>query len=193
MALFTADELADYLGRALDTDRATLARDLATGLVLDVTGPLEQSTVTVVLPIEVDDAGYRCVRLPSSVVTAVSAVVVDGVTLTATDDWEWLRPQPLVRLYSYAWTSDARHQVATVTATIGYASGKVPPVAKAVALSAAARAYDNPTGARSESIDDYSVTRAGSDADLAGLTLTDAERAALAHLATAAYVTGSGA
>lgn len=189
MALFTLEELASYLQGDVDTATATLARELATGLVVDQVGVLEQDTVTVVLPIETDDDGYRCLRLPSLVVTDVATVTVDGVTLTEGDGWEWLRPYPDVRLHSYAWTSTGTWQTATVTATLGYPPGAVPAVYKAVALSAAARAYDNPTGLRSESIDDYSATRAGSDADLAGLTLTDAELAALRR--PDAVVTGS--
>ena len=42
MALFELTELASLLQRDLDTASATLARDLATGLVTDVTGVLEQ-------------------------------------------------------------------------------------------------------------------------------------------------------
>lgn len=187
MALFALDELALFLQADIDTAAAALARDLATGLVVDQVGVVEETDTTIILPVEVDDTGRDSVRVPGAVVTAVTAVEVDGTVLTEGDDWEWLRPLPVVRLHRCP--STGSHRVATVTATIGYPT--VPAVVKAVALSVAARAYDNPTGLRSESIDDYSVTRAGSDADLAGLTLTDAERAALARLAPAAYVTGS--
>lgn len=185
MALFTLPELASYLQRDLDTATATLAREIATGLVTDVTGILESDTATVVLPVE--DEGV--IKLPSRVVTAVSSVVIAGVTLTVDVDYEWLRPYPRIAVY-YVPVSTTSWVTAMVTATMGFPV--VPPVAKAVALSVAGRAYDNPTGLRSESIDDYSATRAGSDADLAGLTLTEAEVRALSRLADGAYTTSMG-
>ena len=186
MALFELTELASLLQRDLDTATATLARDLATGLVTDVTGVLEQTTATVTLPIDVTDG---LIRLPSRVVTAVSTVEIDATALASTA-WVWERPYPRVRLLTCSWSASETWPTADVTATLGYATGKVPKVAKAVAMSVASRIYDNPTGLRSESIDDYSATRAGADDDLAGITLTAAELNALERLAPSAYVTG---
>lgn len=177
--LFTLEELASYLQvPEVDTSTATLCRSLATALVLDETGPLESQTSTVTLPI-VDSY----VHLPVRYVTAVTTVTVGGVAAT----FEWEKPYPRVLLKSWSATAN-RWQTADVTLTHGWAT--VPAVAKAVALSVAARAYTNPNGYRTEAIDDYSVTRAGADDDLAGLTLTVAERLALGRgLATSAYVT----
>jgi len=188
VALFELTELASLLQRDLDTASATLARDLATGLVTDVTGVLEQATVTVTLPIDADEG---LIHLPSRVVTAVSTVEISGTAL-AGSGWVWEKPYPRVRLLTCTWLSSAAASAwptADVTATIGYGTGSVPKVAKAVALSAAARIYDNPTGLRAEQIDDYSSTRAGADDDLAGVTLTAAEHKALERLALSAYVT----
>lgn len=191
MALFELTELASLLQRDIDTATATLARDLATGLVVDVTGVLEQATVTVTLPIDADEG---LIHLPSRVVTAVSTVEISGTAL-AGSGWVWEKPYPRVRLLTCTWLSNTTAAIwptADVTATLGYATGKVPKVAKAVAMSVASRIYDNPTGLRAEQIDDYSATRAGADDDLAGITLTAAELNALERLAPTAYVTRAG-
>lgn len=169
----SSSDLATYLQRDLDSSSERLAHDIAKALVEDETGPVTSATSTVTLPIE------KCglVHLPARVVTAVTAVQYAGTAAVYT----WERPFPRIRLSSYLlevvpFTIDYWPTV-DVTFTHGWAA--VPALVKAVALSVAARAYDNPSGLRAESIDDYSATRAGSDDDLAGITLTAAEKAAL--------------
>lgn len=148
MALFDLTDLAAYVQSDVDTATATVARDIATGLVVGYTNQaFEADTYTHVLPVAAD----LSVRLPQRPVTAVTTVTVDGDVLTVDDDYTWDAITPLVQLLVVpdVWT-------ATVVYDAGYAT--VPAVVKAVALAAAARAYANPGGVVSEAIDDYSVT-----------------------------------
>lgn len=183
--LFDVADLADLLGAAPPADQAALARDLAQGLVRDyLRQEVTQATWEVSLPVDSDRYGL-VVRLPQRPVTDVTSVRIDGVALAQGSEWTWDGVSPLVRL---AWTPGSPSSVpAPLRATVSYDSGweTVPEHVRAVALGVAARIVDNPTGLRSESVDDYSFTRAGSDADLTGLTLTPAERAALRRSASA--------
>ena len=178
MALFTLDELGYLLqDDALDEEAAALARQTATALVEAVTGPIEAATSTVVLPVTVDGM----IELPGNVVTAVTAVTVDDVAVT----YSWRRPYPTVRIQD--WTPPAtldEWPVASVTYAHGFAT--VPPAAKAVALSVAARVYSNPQGATAVRIDDYSEQYQDGGA---GVSLTAYELAALQPLKVTAWVT----
>lgn len=178
MALFTLDELGYMLqDDALDEEAATLARQTATALVQAVTGPLEATTSTVVLPVTV--AGM--IDLPGTAITAVTAVTVDDVAV----EFSWRRPFPQVRIKD--WTPPStldEWPVAEVTYSHGYAV--VPPVAKAVALSVAGRIYSNPNGAMALRIDDYSEQY---QPTAAGASLTEYELAALRPLTATAWVT----
>lgn len=176
-------DLATYLQRDLDSASERLAHDIAKALVEDETGPITSASSTVTLPIE------KCglVHLPARIVTAVTAVQYGGTAAVYT----WEKPFPRIRLSSYLlevvpFTIDYWPTV-DVTFTHGWAT--VPPLVKAVALSVAARVYDNPSGLRSEQIDDYSATRAGTDDDLAGVSLTETERRTLARYAPGSYTT----
>ncbi len=183
--LFALSELASYLQRDLDTASATLARDLATGLIEDYTGPLTSGTSTITIPVDCEGV----IQLPVQAITAVSTVVMGGASV----GFVWEKPYPRLRLTSWINPSNTLNgtiwPTADVTLTHGWAT--VPAVVKAVALSAAARIYDNPRGMRTESVDDYSGTRAGSDDDLAGLTLTATELATLERSLPTAYTTSA--
>lgn len=170
MALFELAELATFLGVSeVFTDQATLARELATGLIEDEIGVVASTTSVVVLPI--DD--YGRIDLPMTRITSISGVTVGGIAA----EYEWQRPYPRLRLTEWSWIPDTDWQTAEVTVVHGWTV--IPDVVKAVALSVAGRVYSNPEGIKQESIDDYSRTRAGGDEDLAGVTLTDAERRTL--------------
>jgi hypothetical protein len=69
---------------------------------------------------------------------------------------------------------DAINQVAKTTLTAPFAAGLKP-----IALAAAARMYQNPSGLWSESIDDYSTVYPGSRTGTASAVLTEGERAAI--------------
>lgn len=178
--LFTLPELASYLQRDLDTATATLAQQGAQEIVRAYTRQeLTQGTYTAaVLPIVAAGDSWR-VDLPQRPVTAVTTVVVNGTTYTLGTDWAWNGYSPWIRLARLVYATDAFQDAptATVTYVAGYATA--PPDVKAVALAIAARQYDNPRGLRMESIDDYSGTRAGSDDDLAGVSLLLPEKAIL--------------
>lgn len=182
MALFELTELASYLQQDLDTATATLAREMATGIVEEVTGPLESVESVVTLPVTI--AGI--VELPATVVTAVTSVTVDAVAV----DFSWRQPFPLVRLDD--WTPPNTLDdwpLAVVTYTHGFTT--VPAVAKAVAIAVAARAYTvTPPAGVTVQIDDYRESSSGTS-DSTGVLLTAYERRALASVGgTPAYVTG---
>lgn len=173
--LFTPAELATLLGDDdLDVDQALLAHALAAGLITAHTGPLGPATSTATLPVDYDGT----VRLPFDVVRSVDAVV-------GASEWSWEKPFPRLRV-----CPTSTEPWVTVDVTVTYGTDEVPAVVKAVALSVASRALLNPTGAVSESVDDYSVTHAGTGEAPAGLSLTQAELDALGSLADTAYVTG---
>jgi hypothetical protein len=184
VALFTLEELASYLQQDLDTASAMLARTTATAIVEQVTGPLESRTSTANLPILVDGT----IELPTTVVTAGTSVGIDETAQTFT----WYRPFPLLRLTDYTAPSDPDDwYYAEVTWTHGYPV--VPDLAKAVALSVAARAYvvAPPPGVTLQ-IDDYrESTSASASGESSSVMLTDLERRALESLGgSSAYVTG---
>lgn len=177
MALFMLDELARLSRTELDTASAEVARTLATGIVANGIGrkpgqPVESATLTEVLRVDRDSL---CIDLPRRPVAAVASVAVDGVEL-AESAWEWNPGRPRVWLLAApSWAG--REPVASVTYTGGWTV--IPDDIRAVALSVAARVYRSADGLRSVSIDDYSETRAGSDEDLAGVSLLKGERAIL--------------
>lgn len=158
--LVTVPELASFLQKDLDTASATLAIEIATGLVQ---GAAEQRIVrvvddTVVLDLDQYDCGLW-LSLPERPVVAVGAVLVGATAVT--DFTAQLRRGRLYRAYGWrsatlpSWSAPS---TVTVTYTHGYATGdqKLQP-ARAAVFSLAEVAYENPTGATSEQIDDYTV------------------------------------
>jgi len=180
VALFTLEELASYLQRDLDTATATLCRAMGTALVKGhLRSEVESTTYTgVMLPID-GSGGTPRVWLPQRPVTDVAAVSVAGQSYAEGADYVWDAPMPVLRLRTIVYGTDSfpADPVATVTYTAGWVT--VPDDIKAVALSVASRAYTRATGAKQESIDDYSITYAGADGDLAGVGLTATEVAVL--------------
>jgi len=183
--LFDVADLADLLGTAPPAGQAALARDLAQGLVRDhLRQEVTEATWEVSLPVDGDRHGLL-IRLPQQPVTYVASVEIDGVTLAQGSEWTWDGVSPLVRI---AWTPGTSSSVpGPLRATVSYDSGweTVPDHIRAVTVGVAVRALTNPLGLRSESVDDYARTWAGSDGDLTGITLTPAERAALRRSASA--------
>lgn len=151
MALYaTASELASYLQKDLDTASATLVLTVASGQFAR-----EAETAFAATTVTWSTAwanGCTELRPPFRPITAVSAVRVNGVTVTG---WV-LRGDMLYRIagfgYRYAYPPD---QV-DVDLTYGYTT--VPDDVKGAVLETAAQAYDVPVSAvASESIDDYAV------------------------------------
>lgn len=182
--LFTLTELASLYQGDLDTATATLARELAVGLIEDEVGPLEETTSVITLPIGRDGL----IDIPVNALTDVTDVAITGSSST----WEWKRPFPQVQLKAWTPPQDTVWYTADVTVVHGWVTP--PAVLKAIGLSVAQRIYDNPHGLRTEAsqLDDHqeSQTRAGSDDDLAGITLTQAELDRLERFRPGVFVTG---
>ncbi len=178
--LFTLAELASYLQRDLDTASATLAQQGAQELIRGYVQQnlTSQSYTSVLLPIQAH-RNYWGVLLPQRPVTAVSSLIVNGTTYTLGTNYAWDGVSPWLLLADKTYTTAQFYDdpVATVTYTAGYAT--VPGDLKIVALSIAARTYDNPRGLRMESIDDYSYTRGGNDDTMAGVGILATEKTVL--------------
>lgn len=158
--LVTASELASFLQKDVDTASATLAIEIATGLVQ---GAAEQRIVqviddTVTLDLDADDRS-QWISLPERPVTAVGTVLVGATTVT--DFTAQLRRGRLYRAMGWrsatlpVWSAPS---TVTVTYSHGYATGDQKlQVARGATFALAAVAYENATGATSEQIDDYAV------------------------------------
>lgn len=153
MDWFTVEEFASYVQGNVDTATATLLRDLATAALRSATGQyLDEvsETVSLTAPLGAE------LMLPQRPAQEPTSVKVNGVAVT---DWTFLGD----RLYRpsgwQAWdaTTGAPLRV-EVTYTHGYAV--VPDELKRIGLQAAARAYRNPKGLRSETIGSESYTYA---------------------------------
>jgi hypothetical protein len=170
MALYaSAAELASYLQKDLDTASATLVLTIASGRFAH-----EADTAWSATTVTYSTRGGPCteLELPFKPVTAVSAVRLNGVTITG---WT-LRLNALYRLAGFgAWWSYLPDQV-DVDLTYGYTS--VPDDVKGAVLETAAQAYEIPVGAVvSESVDDYAVRYATTGG---GLQLTPSAAAVAA-------------
>lgn len=180
--LVTASELASFLQKDVDTATATLAIEIATGLVQ---GAAEQRIVqvvddTVTLDLDHYDCGLY-LDLPERPVTAVGAVLVGATAVT-----DFTAQLSRGRLYrAYGWRSSTSSGLSapstvTVTYTHGLASGDHRlQAARTYALALASVAYENPNGATSEQIDDYVVRY---EAAATRLEAAPAMRAALRRL-----------
>lgn len=158
--LVTVSELASFLQKDLDTASATLAIEIATGLVQ---GAAEQRIVrvadeTVTLDLDEHDCGLW-LNLPERPVVSVGTVLVGATAVT--DFTSQLRRGRLFRAYGWRsatlpyWNAPS---TVTVTYTHGYATGDQKlQVARAATLALAAVAHENSTGVTSEQIDDYAV------------------------------------
>ena len=175
--LFELAELASLVQGDLDTATATVARAMASALVRghcrQHLSPADWEDA--VLPVCWDSESGWHVQLPERPVTEVTDVAVNGAAATWTLDALRSRVVLTAGLPAAAETGVADQ------ATVSYSSGCEADAttwddAKAVAVAVAARLYRNSDGLRSQSVDDYSETRAGSDDHLAGIALTDGER-----------------
>lgn len=169
MALYaTASELASYLQKDLDTATATLVLTTASArFAREAETAWSATTVTYTDTVD----GYTSVVLPYRPVTAVSAVRINGVTITG---WS-LRNGVLYRTAGFGYRYGTIPDQIDVDLTYGYAS--VPDDVKGAVLEMAAQAFEIPVGALiSESIDDWAVRYATTGG---GIQLT-ASAAALA-------------
>jgi hypothetical protein len=180
--LATPADLASALQRDVDTATATLLIECATAVVQAAAGNQRILQVVGDVALIMGDSD-SWLNLPQVPVTAVSSVMLDGVTLTVgTDykvfgnrlwrklgwqtnigwpmDWQWGTwvQWPPAPPSSTTWFTGPEPSGVLVTNTHGYATGSQDlQLARSAVLSLASQAYGNPSGVRSESIDDYSV------------------------------------
>lgn len=158
--LITLEELASYVQDDVDTATATLAIEIATGVVQAATSQRLVQVVDdqAVIYLDQYDTNHY-LELPESPVTAVSAVMVGATPVT-----DWTPDLSRGRLYRL-WGWRARYvypawapTTVTVTYTHGYAPGdRRLQLARSLTLVLAGAAYSNPIGATREQIDDYAV------------------------------------
>jgi hypothetical protein len=194
--LIALADLSAYLQRTVDPTSGQFAINIAQGLVRrEARQNFDLRTYTAVALAIVEATGKDArdirlsasrlpriwsspllVRLPQRPVTAVAAVSINGTALTANVDWAWDGASPKIVLSRVPYTANVFQTWpnAVVTYTAGWST--VPDDVKGIVAAVAGRAYDNPRGLRSRSIDDYSETKAGSDDDLAGVTLLREEK-----------------
>lgn len=175
--LATPTDLAALLQQDVDTSTATLLLEMATAVVQQACGG--QRIVQVVGDVlTLGCYSDSWLDLPQIPVTAVASVVLDGATLTVNTDYKlvgnriwrrygWQGNLGLPWDWQYSWphaTIPPGYPVqepssVVVTYTHGYAAGSQDlQLARSAVLTLAKGGYTSPSGASSESIDDYSVT-----------------------------------
>lgn len=198
--LATPSDLASLLQQDVDTSTATLLIEAATAVVQQACGG--QRIVQVLGDtLTLSGTADSWLPLPQLPVTNVTSVTLDGTTLTAGTDYKvlgnrlWRRqgwqanfgwPWELQGIgspwYTYAppsltWPYQEPSTV-VVVCDHGFPTGSQDlQLARTAVLSLAATGYSNPSGATSESIDDYHV---GFDAAVARMQLSPHMQALLA-------------
>jgi hypothetical protein len=150
MALYaTPEELASYLQKDLDSSSATLVLSIVSArFAREAETAWAATTVTYTDTVD----GSTDVVLPYRPVTAVSAVRINGVTITG---WT-LRNGIIYRTAGFGYRFAYPPDQIDVDLTYGYTTATDD--VKGAVLETAAQAYDIPVGAVvSESIDDYAV------------------------------------
>jgi hypothetical protein len=174
--LATPEDLASLLERDdIDAYKAGVLVEMATAIVQDAAGGQRILQV-------VNDPGTLIgntdswLDLPQIPVTAVASVSLDGTALTLGTDYkvfgnrlwrrfgwqsnwgQWDDPYPTRRLLYDFWPPNEPSGVSFVY-THGFAPGDQKlQLARSAVLGICQGAYSNPTGLKSESIDDYSVS-----------------------------------
>lgn len=145
----TDEELASYLQKDLDTATATLVLQMASAL-FDREADTKFTTTTATWTTVV--YGQWALELPFQPITAISAVRVNGATITG---WS-LRSNTLYRLAGFGWRNAYPPDELAADVQYGYATA--PDDVKGAVLEIAAQAYDVPVSAvASEQIDDYAI------------------------------------
>lgn len=168
--LATPSDLASLLQHDVDTASATLAVEVCSAVVQAAADG--QRIVQVVGDVDqVIGTTGQWLRLPQWPVTAISAVTLDGVTLTAGVPGSGALTYRLVgnRLYRGCGWQTYCGEPSTVgfTYTHGYATGRQElQLGRGSVLSLGRGLFENPSGVSSEKIDDYAVTFAAAAAAL---------------------------
>lgn len=156
----TPSDLASYLQKDLDTATATLVLTLASAEFTKSSRTVFAATTATYTT---TGRPATTLTLPFRPVTAVSAIRINGVTLAV--DYT-LVGSTLYRAAGFGqyWLPPDSLEV---DLTYGYTT--VPDDVRAAVLESAAAAYENPSGVRQETIDDYSVSYSSST----GVRLSD--------------------
>lgn len=135
----------------LDNATATMLLEIATGMIQAATG---QRIVQATSSPQLTGEDSLWLDLPQWPVQSVASVVMDSVTIT---DWV-LRKQKLWRWLGWQ-APNYQPSLVVPTYTHGYQSGAQQlQMARGACLSLAQMGYSNPSGVKSEAIDDYKVT-----------------------------------
>jgi hypothetical protein len=160
-AFATAEDLATWLQRdldAADTATANQALDLASATMQSLTGQhlfVKSNDVATL-----DGSGTYLLFLPETPVTAVTSITLNG-TAVPTADYAWYRHGAIVGVAG--WGNKAKSVV--VTYSHGYATGTPEyETLRGINLRAAAKAFENPGGAESETIVSYTYRFAAVEA-----------------------------
>lgn len=141
----SAANLAAKLGiteDALDSDRATLALENASGVIRDRCGwSISRETVTDTL----DGDGGRSLWLPTLKLVDVASVAVGGQTLTVEKDFDWTAYGKLIRAGHWP------HRPRSITITYTHGYDPVPDGVRAVCLKLAVSSYENTSGGKNRS------------------------------------------
>jgi hypothetical protein len=150
MALYaTPSELASYLQQDVDTSTATLVLTIASGAFSNAADTWFVATTATY---STKGGPGLCLELPFRPVTAVSAVRLNGVTITG---WTLVK-NALYRQAGFGTWAAFPPDLVEVDLTHGYTT--VPDDVKGAVLETAAQAYETPVGAViSETIDDYAI------------------------------------
>lgn len=168
MAFATEAELEAYTGTSIDTTRATLLLDLATGAIRAHTNQTLSRVAndTVVLP-----GNYTgTLELPERPVASVASVSIGDTNLAADVDYVWDGASSLLRgtlvtgvlvvndgpLLSGRGDWGGPGAQVSVTYTHGFAT--ISDDIKGVCLALAARSLSSPDGVNSETVGSYSVS-----------------------------------
>lgn len=177
-SLVTTSQLASRLQQDLDTSTAQLAVDSASGLVRAIARQqfdlIHQETVVI-------KGGERVLTLPerplvfdpvTDPLTVIELGEFGGINITMVENRDYSRiGNELTRGYPWWWNSTQRLMgyprtrptgvwAPRVQVTYSHGSATVSDAVQSIVLDAAAVLYDNPTGLRSVSIDDYTETKA---------------------------------
>ena len=156
--LATPEQLASALQQNLDASTANLWLNAATAVVQEAAGGQR------ILQVAGDTAELMgttesWLALPQTPVTAVTSVTLDGDTVTAGTTTGTYRKRGARLWRDSGWSADIYAPSAVVVVyTHGYAIGAQElELARSAVLGLSKAAYVNPSGAKSEAIDDYRV------------------------------------
>lgn len=183
--LATAEDLATLLQQDVDTASASMAIELATGVIQDAAGwRLVEESVSGLAVIPMGPV----VVLPTTHLTALTMSDAGRALTQGTSMW-WTQAGLVTRVWGPLMTPILWTTPAVASFTHGWPQAQVPQQLRALCLAVAARIYDNPTGNRQETTGSATeIKSTGSGTGFAMPYLTAEERTALAPYQAAPVV-----